>query len=154
MAIGLAKTNHNTQFGIYEIEKVKEFAEKNIEANGLTNRISAISGKFLDSVAEGFDCIALKHIVHDWKDESAGLILKNCRKALSPGNKLFVIDMIIDKNSTFYRDQVQNDLIMVHYLGSKERTLPEFEKLLLEAGFRIEKVSEVLFENVIQAIAI
>ena len=26
LAIGLAKTNHNTQFGIYEIEKVKEFS--------------------------------------------------------------------------------------------------------------------------------
>ena len=154
LAIALAKANENVSFAVYELERVKEKAEKNIEENGLADRISAIAGNFLESIPEGFDSISMKHVIHLSNDDSAALLLKNCRKALNPGNKLFIVDMVIDRNSPAYKYQVQMDLKMLYGFNAKERTLPDFEKLLTEAGFLIQKAVSVPYENVIEAIAV
>jgi 2-polyprenyl-3-methyl-5-hydroxy-6-metoxy-1,4-benzoquinol methylase len=103
---------------------------------------------------EGYDCIVMKHIIHDWPDSESIKILKNCRKVLSPGNKLFIIDIVLDRNNHFYKDQISLDLMMMVHLSARERYQIEFERLLVEAGFKIEAINQVPYENVIQAIAV
>ena len=154
LTISLAKANPNVEFGVFELEEIEERAKKNIEDNNLAHRIQVFTGDFLESVKDGFDSICMKHIVHFLDDEKAVLLLKNCRKVLSPGNKLFIIDLVKEKNTSNYNYQLQLDLLMIHYLNGKERTLSEFEKLFADAGFKLENSTVVPFDNVVHATAI
>ena len=74
-----------------------------IEANGLNERIEVLSGSFLENVPSGYDTIVMKHIIHDWPDDACLTILKNCRESLQAGNKLFIVDAVIEKGSLFFR---------------------------------------------------
>ncbi|MBD2533132.1 hypothetical protein H6G97_27585 [Nostoc flagelliforme FACHB-838] len=42
-----------------------------------------MSGNFFESVTAGGDAYLLKHIIHDWDEEKAIAILKNCHQAMS-----------------------------------------------------------------------
>nr|WP_242055280.1 methyltransferase [Nostoc flagelliforme] len=42
-----------------------------------------VSGNFFESVTAGGDAYLLKHIIHDWDEEKAIAILKNCHQAMS-----------------------------------------------------------------------
>jgi hypothetical protein len=46
-------------------------------------RSENVSGKLVESVPEGCDAYLLEHIVHDWNDEQALAILRNCRTAMT-----------------------------------------------------------------------
>ena len=108
---------------------------KNISSNGLSDRIEFIAGNFLEEVASGFDCIILKRIIHDWPELQCELILKNCRKSLKEGKKLFLSETILDPSIPEYGLQLISDHLMMMLHGGKERTLEEFKSLLSRTGF-------------------
>ena len=99
-------------------------------------RCQFVSGDFFERVPEGAGGYVLKHIIHNWDDEPALRILRNCRRAMRPGSKLVVADRVIGPPNEpdpgkFY------DLTMMLILGGRERTEPEWKALLSAAGFRI-----------------
>jgi hypothetical protein len=58
------------------------------------DRCSIVPGSFFDSVPAA-DAYVLKHIIHDWDDESSRRILENCRRSISPNGRLLTIEMIL-----------------------------------------------------------
>ena len=86
-----------------------------------------------------FDAYLIKSIMHDWEDEKALAILKNCRASISKNGKLLIIDAVIG------RDNAPNpakwkDLMMMVVYGSRERTEQEFQNLLRASDFELKKV--------------
>jgi hypothetical protein len=81
----------------------------------------------------------LKHIVHDWDDEQARRLLRNCRRALAPGGKLLLVEMTLPEDNRPSAAQPM-DLNMLTLFGGRERTEAEFRGLLAEAGFRMERM--------------
>lgn len=154
LVLGILKRHEHAIGGILDRHEVEPIANKNINDNGLSEKALFHSGNFFESITEGYDCIVMKHIIHDWNDEKASVILKNCRKVLKEGNKLFIVDQIIDKNSESYPTNLAMDHLMLIALGAKERTAQEFEKLLSESGFSLVSVKRVGFEAVIEAVVI
>ncbi len=110
-----------------------------MEAEGLAGRCEIVSGDFFESVPAGGDAYLLKYIVHDWNDERALAILRNCRKAMKEGSKLLVIEMIVPPVGESHLSKT-SDVEMLVMLGSPERTLEEYEALLKQAGFRLDRV--------------
>ncbi len=49
---------------------------------GLTNRCRTEHGDFFKAVPAGGDAYIMKHIIHDWDDERALMILRNIRAAM------------------------------------------------------------------------
>ncbi|MBV9231455.1 MAG: hypothetical protein JOZ18_19260 [Chloroflexi bacterium] len=43
-----------------------------------------------EEIPSGGDLYVLKEILHDWSDEEAISILRNCRRAMSPQSKMLV----------------------------------------------------------------
>ncbi|KAI6672928.1 hypothetical protein NL676_000834 [Syzygium grande] len=77
-------------------------------------------------------------ILHDWNDEDCVRILKNCRKAVSEKNgKVIMADIVLqpEGNSLFDDTRIACDLFMITQTGGKERTEPEWKKILEEGGF-------------------
>ncbi|OMJ72926.1 hypothetical protein SteCoe_28519 [Stentor coeruleus] len=154
LTIGLAKRYPDKKFGVYEIPEVVHMTNENIASEGLSQNIETIPGSMFESIPHSFDSILMKNIIHDWRDNDCKTILSNCRKALTPGGKLFIIDAVVERGHSAFSIKVLKDISMMAQLGSKERTTEEFRNLLEETGFRFEKVTSAGTDDIVQAIAI
>jgi len=79
------------------------------------------------------------NVIHDWSDENALRILKAVRKAAPAGAKLLVIESLLpekaEPNPVFMLD-----IVMLAVVGGRERKRSEYEALLGEAGFHLQRV--------------
>jgi len=58
----------------------------------LTRLITVAVTSVYDFTPAGGDAYVLKHVIHDWDDESAVGILKNCHRAMGEQGKLLIIE--------------------------------------------------------------
>jgi hypothetical protein len=124
---------------LFDLPHVIATAADAVAAQGLSQRCQLMSGSFFESVPEGADLHLLKQIIHDWDDERATLILRNCHRALAPAGKLLLVEMVIPPDNRPSPAQSM-DLNMMVLLGGRERTEEEYQRLLQAAGFRLEQV--------------
>lgn len=126
---------------LLDLDSVVEGAKKNIAQRGLSDRCAVQSGDFFKTVPSGADAIIMKHIIHDWDDEQALLILENCRKALAGKRdaKILLVESVIPADS---RPSLGKfiDIEMMVFPGGRERTEEEFRQLLRKAGMRLNRV--------------
>ncbi|XP_060170368.1 probable O-methyltransferase 3 [Lycium barbarum] len=95
--------------------------------------------------------VLLKSILHDWNDEECLKILKNCKKAIIGSgkgeNKVIIIDMVMENpemDDESVQVQLFIDMLVMVFLGSKERNKKEWEKLFLDADFSSYKINHTL----------
>jgi SAM-dependent methyltransferase len=137
---------------IFDLPDVVPSATAAAAALGLTERSRVLAGDFFDSVPEA-DLYLLKNILHDWDDGQGVRILENCRRAIRPGGRVIVIEMMLGKMGKPGPAPFM-DLNMMVMLPGRERTLSEYRALLKEACFRIDKSSQTHWSMaVIEAVA-
>ena len=135
----ILKQNPQAKGVLFDAGVVIEGARPRLEAAGVADRCEAVSGDFFKAVPGGGDAYVMKWIIHDWEDEKAIAILKNCRSQMKPHGRLIIVDCVVPENDepdfskTF-------DLNMMVMTGGKERTATEFEQLLAAAGFKLLRV--------------
>ena len=114
-------------------------AASHIEREGLEARCQAVAGDFFVSVVKGADGYILKNVLHDWDDEHALTILKNCRRAMREDSILLVLEVLLPvANDPLFGHLL--DLNMLVMSGGRERSREEYRKLLEDSGFRLTQV--------------
>jgi hypothetical protein len=98
-----------------------------------------VGGDFFESVPEA-DLYLLKHILHDWDDEACICVLKNCRRALRPGGRIAVIELLLGEIGEPGTASLYDATMMVLSSG-RERSLVEFQRLFEAAGLAAAKVT-------------
>ena len=106
---------------------------------GALPRCEFVVGDFFKEVTPGADLYILKRVLHDWKDEQAVSILRNCRRAMTDGGRVLIIESIIGPANERSRAIVQ-DLVMLLGLEGMERTVSQYAELLVRADLRLEQV--------------
>jgi hypothetical protein len=124
---------------VFDSPHVVVGAEDAIRNAGLTGRCRVIGGDFFQGVPAGGDAYLMKHIIHDWPDDRATTILRNCRKGVNPGGKLLLVEMVIAPGNAADLGKVA-DLEMLVIASGKERTELEYRQLLAGAGWRLTRV--------------
>lgn len=124
---------------LFDLPHVIERAKERIAGAGLANRCQLIGGSFFESVPSGADVYLLRHIIHDWEEEKALAILRNCHRAMSAAGKLLVIESVIPPDNKPFGGKFL-DLVMLLIPGGKERTEEEYRTLFKKAGFQLTKV--------------
>jgi hypothetical protein len=76
---------------------------------------------------------------HDWSDEDARTILTRCRAAMPQAARLLVLDNV-DPGGNVPSHAKWLDLLMLVYVGGRERTETEFRDLFASAGFTLGRV--------------
>ncbi len=127
----ILRANRDLRGAVFEQAQVLAGARENLERQRLAER-------FFESIPAGYDAYLLKYIIHDWNDEKARQILRNCRQAVSERSKLLLIDTLNSRTATDLA--VMYDLEMLVFLGSKERSEEEFTHLLKAAGFKLTRI--------------
>lgn len=124
---------------LFDLPHVIATARDAIDAQGLAERCELVSGDFFDAVPVGADLHLLKQIIHDWDDDQATQLLRNCHRALAPNGKLLLVEMVIPPDNRPSPAQAM-DLNMLVVAGGRERTEDEYRQLFQAAGFRLERL--------------
>lgn len=139
---------------LFDVESVVEGAREAIRARKLEGRCRAEAGDFFERVPEGGDAYFMQHIIHDWDDEPALKILRNCRGALEGrrNGRLLVVDCVLPESGAGPNIAHMLDLEMLLMPGGRERTETEFRELFGKAGFEIARIAPTKApESVIEA---
>ena len=130
---------HSRMRGIlFDLPRVVERAVDAIESAGLRERCRSVGGDFLKSVPDGADAYLLRHVVHDWSDEDAAIMLRNCRNAMKPRGKVLVVEIVVPAgNDPSFAKWM--DLMMVTY-GGKERSEKQYRQLFAAAGLELTRI--------------
>lgn len=138
----ILKANLTMKGVLFDLPHVIEDARPMIETLGFQERCQLVAGNFFESVPTGGDAYLLRYIIHDWDDERAIAILKNCHQAMQPNGRLLLVEMVIPPgNEPFYGKLL--DLQMLLNYGGRERTETEYQALLETAGFSLTKILPV-----------
>jgi hypothetical protein len=97
-----------------------------------------VAGNFFDEVPAGADAYVLSQILHDWDDESAGRILRVCRRAVAEQSRLLLVEGVIEPGNEPDWAKIL-DLHMLVLLGGRERSEDEWRRLLGQSGFTLRR---------------
>jgi SAM-dependent methyltransferase len=135
----ILKANPSLRGILFETAEVAEGAKGRFASEGLADRCQVAPGDFLTSIPEGADACILKSVIHDWDDHRATTILKNCRRAVGPGGRVLLAEMVIPAGNDPHPGKLL-DLEMLVMVGGRERTEDDFRDLLAGAGFRMTRI--------------
>lgn len=146
-SIAIARKFPRLHVTIFDSASVCKIATRNIKRAGLTGRISTWPGDFfVDPFPENIDCILFSHMFTIWSPEMAVKLLRKSYKALSPGGKLLVFNMMADDDDT---GPVSTALGSPYFLAVATGrgmlySWKEHESRIRKAGFRrIERISDL-----------
>ncbi len=131
---------------VFDLPSVIEGTREQLRQAGLDERCDAIAGDFREAVPAGGDAYVLSWILHDWDDDTALRILRNCRAAMEKGARLLVVEMVVPEPSQANAAMLdrlvrQADLEMLAVVGGRERTAAEYKRLLTDSGFALDRVT-------------
>ena len=124
---------------LFDLDHVIAGALPRIASLGLADRCSTVSGDFFKAVPAGGDAYIMKHIIHDWDDDKASVILENIRKVLPKDGRVILIESVIPPGNEPGLGKII-DLEMLVMPGGRERTEEEFRRLFDRAGYRLARV--------------
>ncbi|MBV9386536.1 MAG: hypothetical protein JOZ78_08930 [Chroococcidiopsidaceae cyanobacterium CP_BM_ER_R8_30] len=120
----------------------------------VNEKIQPIAGNFFESVPLGGDAYLLRWIIHDWNDEKAAIILKNCHQVMPDHGKLLLVESVIPPDNEPSPAKFL-DVLMLMGTGGWERTEEEHRSLLQSSGFELTRVipTPVMFNiSIIEAV--
>lgn len=137
---------------IFDQASVLERAKPLLETLGVANRCQLIAGNFFSSVPDGADTYIMKNIIHDWDDERAITILKNCYQAMPKNAKLLLLEAVIFAGNEPSVAKLL-DLEMLVLTGGQERTEAQHKALFQAAGLQLTKIVPTnSWQSIIEAI--
>lgn len=134
----ILQSNPKVQGVLFDMPITVEGAQQRIESLGLSQRCTCVGGDFFASIPKG-DCIILSGVISDWDDEQSVRILNNCRQAIPPEGRLLLLERLLIPEEPAPPTAFL-DLTMLIAAGGTGRTLREYRKLFVDAGFEFIRV--------------
>jgi SAM-dependent methyltransferase len=130
---------------LFETAAVAARAGAVLDGAGLGERCELLAGDFFEHVPRGADCYVLANVLHDWEDQRATTILRNCRQAMARGGRVLIVERLIPEEPGDAVPTLLSDINMLVLTGGQERTNAEYASLLAGAGLAIGTVQPVAF---------
>lgn len=140
---GVLAANPSLQGVLFDLPHVVAHAQSVLTDNKVTDRARTVGGSFFESVPSGGNTYVMKTVIHDWDDARATAILANCRRAMSAGSKLLIIERELPEVGEHGQtpEPFLLDLeMLVMTPGGRERTRSEFASLLSDNQFKLARV--------------
>jgi acetylserotonin N-methyltransferase len=122
---------------VFDLPAARPLAEQIIGSSPpkVADRIDLVSGDFFTDPLPPGDLYALGRILHDWGEEKIATLLTKVFESLPPGGALLICEKMLTDDKTGPSWAQMQDLNMLVCTEGKERTLAEYEALLVAAGF-------------------
>lgn len=138
---------------LFDREGVIESAQPLLRARGVAERVECVSGDFFSAVVPGCDAYLLKNVMHDWHDDNCRLILRNCRAAMQPGQRVLLVEVVVEANDRNNFGALRDVHVMTVCNGGRERSQAEYQALLEQSGFRLQRVFNSPIISVLEGLA-
>jgi len=136
----ILKANPKVQGVLVDLPQVVEGAKDLLAKNGVEQRCEIVGGDFFKTVPEGCDAYMMKHIIHDWGDETCTTLLRHCVQGLAPGGRVLVLEQVVPPRGVPSMAKIVDIEMLVMTHGGYERTEAEFAELFSRAGLRLSGV--------------
>jgi hypothetical protein len=134
----ILKANPGLSGVLFDVPPVVEGAAALLEREGVASRVERVAGDFFAGVPRA-DAYVMKHIIHDWDDERATLILKNINGAMGADGRVLIVETVVPEGNGPHYSKVL-DLEMLTSPGGIERTAEEYAALLASAGLKLSRI--------------
>lgn len=124
-----------------------------LETSKFAGRCRVVGCNVLQSVPAGGDIFMIKRVLMSFSDADAGTILRNCRAAMHPRDKVLVIDPMLPDGAEPHYNRL-TDLLMMVVPGGRCRSEAGFRKLFDAAGMSVTRVIATGSSNFILEAAI
>jgi ubiquinone/menaquinone biosynthesis C-methylase UbiE len=149
LVMAILDANPHLHGVIFDRPHALTHGEARLAERGLSSRCELMAGDFFQSVPANADAYLLKSILHDWDDEDAATILRNCRIAIPAHGKLLIVERTLPERfetTISHQALARADLNMLVALGGRERSEREYEALLARSGFALIRTAPIGFE--------
>lgn len=130
---------------LFDLPEVMSGAPETGHFRNCEGRISYEPGSFFEHVPVGCDAYIMKHIIHDWDDESGrqilGLMRDQLLKTAPEKGRIFLCEMVVPETPEPGPAKMLDIEMLVCTRGGKERTAPEFAALFESAGLRLVSIT-------------
>jgi O-methyltransferase domain len=115
-------------------------ADRVLTERGVRERCQLQAANFFESVPATGDVWTLCQVLHDWPDAECRTILRRCREAMHPTNRLLVIEMLTVPCKPHMQVGLI-DMTMLMYFGeARQRTVDEYKSLFDSTRFSLSRV--------------
>ena len=129
-------------------------AKAYLEAAGIADRVDLVPGSFFDSVPRGADCYLIKTVLHNWEDQEVLQILRNCRAAMEPGQRLLVPDFLVVPEAFSTLVPFMDMAGLMIYSG-RERSPEKLAGMFAQTGLKMGRMAPLPgVQAVFEAIAV
>lgn len=121
----------------FDLPEVAPHAQKQVDAAGMTDRITIVKGNFFTDDLPRADIITMGNILHDWNLENKKMLIKKAYQALPKGGALIAIENLIDdarRENAFGLLMSLN--MLIEFGDAFDYTGADFREWCGEAGFR------------------
>jgi SAM-dependent methyltransferase len=122
---------------VLDLPQVMAGVAEEARRRGLAGRMTGTPGDFFEQLPSA-DLYLLKFVLHDWDDVSCQRILSNIRRAMNPGARLIIVEMMADTGTL---EASLMDIAMMFAFTGQERDEPHFASLLSAAGLRTSRTA-------------
>jgi hypothetical protein len=127
--------------GGFDLPPVRPVFERNIRAEGLSDRLRFHPGDFFKDPLPAADVLVMGHILHDWDLEVKRQLLAKAHAALPKGGALVVYDMMIDDERRANATGLLMSLnMLIETPGGFDYTGADCAGWMREAGFAQARV--------------
>jgi hypothetical protein len=123
-------------FNTFDLPPVAPLAQKQIDAAGMTDRITVISGDFFQGELPKAEVITMGNILHDWNLEKKKLLIQKAYDALPEGGAFIAVENLIDdarRENAFGLLMSLN--MLIEFGDAFDYTAADFRDWCSEAGF-------------------
>ena len=135
--------NSSLRGTLFDLPHVVAHARSVFTDHGVMDRQQTMAGSFFESVPAGGNTYLLKTVIHSWDDARATAILANCRRAMTAGGKLLIIERdlpeIGEPGQTAEAFLLDLEMLVMTP-GGRERTRSEFARLLSDTQFELARI--------------
>lgn len=137
---------------LFDLPGVVAHAPEFFAAAGVGDRARYVAGSFLsDEIPSGGDAYVLKRILYSWTDAEVVGILSRVRVAMGPRSHLFIMEAgrQADEDPVLARRMA---MLMHTLTAGGARSLEQQERLLNQAGLRLERTMNTPMFPIIEAV--
>jgi acetylserotonin N-methyltransferase len=120
---------------VFDLPEAVPLAEEMVGRSAVRDRVQIVAGDFFVDPLPPGDVYALGRIVHDWAEAKIDALFRRIYEGLPNGGAILIAEKLLDDDRTGPRWAQMQSLNMLTCTEGKERTLGEYEGLLVRAGF-------------------
>lgn len=135
LALAACRRYQDLQATVFDLPAAIPLAQEIIGASDVSDRIEVVGGDFFVDPLPAGDLYSLGRILHDWAEDKIRRLLAKIFAALPSGGGLVIAEKLLADSKDGPPWAQLQDINMLLVTEGRERTLGEYEALLVDAGF-------------------